>query len=445
MTTETPELTVEVEDTGPCSKKLKITVPQSRVEHEIEQTFKNVAKSVQFPGFRRGKAPRKMVEARLADRVLEDVKERLVQKVVEEAIGEQELQPIGDADLDYDGIKVARGADLEFEIGLDVRPVFELPELAALEVTKPGGDVTDEQVDERIEELRMERADVSDAGEEPLEEHGIARLSVTLKAGDDAIVEDEEIEWQHPSTLLGGMPIEGILEGLVGAKKDDERTFSAQLPDDFRDEAHRGAEAAVVVKVLGVDHVRAPAADQTFAESMDYDDLDEMREDLRKQLERQAEAAADRLLDDAIVNSLLDAVPFEVPPSLVKSESGRVLREHEMMLRQQGVPDEQVVQQVLAVREQAETRAKYEIRAGFVLDEIAKERKVFVTESEVHQEVASMASRYNGTVAEMQGYVERNNLDGALRSSLRKRKTLRELRDVVKLVDGGGQAASVEE
>lgn len=441
MSSESPQLVVEVSETGPCSKRLKITVPHSRVDHEIEQTFKNVAKSVQFPGFRRGKAPRKLVESRLGDRVLAEVKERLVQAVVDEAIDEQSLKPIGHAQLEYEKIELKQGADLAFEIGLDVRPEFDLPELASLEVVKPSNEVTEKDVADEVERLRQERAEVVDAGDEPLAENGIAKLAVTLSAGDNTIVDGEEIDWQHPSTLLGGMAVEGLLDALTGVTKGAKVELATKLPDDFRDEAQRGAAAKIVLDVKSVEHVKLPEVDAAFAEAMDYDDLDEMRAELTKQIARRKEAESDRALDDAVVDALIAAVPLDVPPSLVHAESGRVLRQYEMTLRRQGFPEEAVIQQVLAAKEQAETKVKRDLRAGFVLDRIAQERKVFVTENEVMAEVANMAAQYNRTPAEMQAYVERNNLDAPLRSSLRERKTLRDLRDVVNLVESASAPA----
>lgn len=444
MASESPQLTVEVEQTGPCSKLLKITVPSERVDREIESTFKNVSQAVQFPGFRRGKAPRKLVEARLGDRVLEEVKERLVQSAVDEAIDEQELKTIGHPRLEYDKIELAKGADLAFEIGLDVRPEFDLPTLEELEVARPTSEVSEEDVDEEIERQRMDRADVLDAGDEPLEELGILRMGVTLKVGDDLIVDDEEIEWQHPSTLLGGMTVDGLLDALTGAKKGDDVELTTTLPEDFRDERHRGAEAQIQLSVRGVEHVRPPEANDEFAQNMDYDDLAEMREELKKQLARRKQAEAERALDDAIVDALIIAVPFDVPPSLVAAESGRMLRQYEMQLRQQGLDEQMVVQQVLAAKEQAETRVTRDLRAGFILDKIATEKKVFVTENEVLQEIASMAAQYNRTPTEMHGYIERNNLEAPLRSTLRERKTLRELREIVQIRDGEATADAAE-
>lgn len=440
MPSDSPTLMVEVEEKGPCSRLLKITVPASRVDREIEQTFKNVMKAAQFPGFRPGKAPRRLVEARLGPRVLDDVKERLVETVVGEAIEEKGLEPVGGGRLDWEKVTVARGTDLIFDIELDVRPVFEVPELSGLVVKRPDLVISDEAVDRALEEARKEAAEIEDAGDAPLAEGGIAHLRVSLRSGDEVLLEDAEVDWQHPSKLLGGMPVDGLNDGLLGKKAGEEVEFTAILPEDYRDATHRGREATISVKVAAVSKVDMPALDDKFAESMDYDDLAEMRTEIRKQLERRAEAQADRLLDDAIVAALLDAVPFDVPPSLVSAEAGRMLRRYEMTLRQQGVPEESVVAQVLQAKEEAETRVTRDIRASFVLERIAKDRKVFVTETEVDQEIASMAANYNRSPDEMAAYVERNNLVGSLRSTLKERKTLRELRDVVKIEEAAAPA-----
>ena len=151
MSAEQPSLAVVIEDAGPCSKKVRITVPAERVDREIEDTYKNVQKAVAFKGFRPGKAPRKLVEARLGSRVLEDVRERLVQSVVEEAIREEKLETLGEAEADWSKIEVAKGSDLEFEVTIDVRPTFDVPDLSGVTVERPFLEVTDEMTDREIE------------------------------------------------------------------------------------------------------------------------------------------------------------------------------------------------------------------------------------------------------------------------------------------------------
>ena len=137
----------------------------------------------------------------------------------------------------------------------------------------------------------------------------------------------------------------------------------------------------------------------------------------------------------AVVDTLVNAVPFEVPPTMQASETDRMLQRYEARLRQEGVEEGEIPKLLSGARDEASGRVTHELRASFVLDRIATDRKVLVTESEVHQELANMAGRYNRTVAEMEEYMERQGLMGSMRSTLRERKTLRELRDVLTIVD----------
>lgn len=436
MSSEAPGLSVAVESAGPCTKVLSITVPPERVDKEIEDTFKNVLKHVQFPGFRTGKAPRRLVEAKLGERVLAEVKDRLVRTAADEAIKQEDIDPVGETQLDFEKIELAKGKELAFEVRLDVKPEFDLPDLGSVRVERPSLAVTDEHVDAEIERLRYEQASVADGEEgDTIGENDVAEIEVTLTCGDDKIVDAEPLQWSPPSNLLGGMKIEGFSDELTGKGADHEATFTVQLPDDFREETQRGKDAQVLVKITKIQKVTLPAVDDAFVEAMDYDDLDEMRGDLRKQLERRMEGEADRRLDDAMLDALRSATPFDVPPSLVQSEQVRVLRRFEMNLRQEGLPEEAIVERVLEAKEEAEVMVTRNLQSSFILERIAADRKVFVTENEVAQELMTMASRYNRTAAEMQEYVERNGLLQALRGSLKERKTLRELRDVLDIAD----------
>ena len=426
-------LDVQVDDKGPCSRTVHIRVPASRVDKEIEETFRNVERAVAFPGFRPGKAPRRLVEARLGDKVLAEVKERLVQAALDEAIDAKKLQPVGPGRLDGEKVNLARGSDLVFDVDLDVRPEFALPKLEELRVVKPRIEVTEADVDAEIERLREERATTADAGDEPLAEHGIATLHVEIRVGEETVLSADDVEWQHPSSILGGMLVEGLPETMLGKKKGEGATFHEKLPQDYRDEKWRGADAEIVLRIDGVQRVDFPALDEAFAKEMDYDTVDEMRAELRKELDRSRAARAEKALDDAIVDALLQAVPFDVPPSLLASEAQRVLGRYEVELRRQGIPEEQMGPQLAEARARAEERVRHDLRASFLLDRVASDRKVLATENEVRQEIAAMAARYNRTVPEMEDYMERNRLVGSVRAEIRERKTVRALREIVKI------------
>ncbi|MCE9634144.1 MAG: trigger factor [Planctomycetes bacterium] len=425
----------QIEETGPCSRLIKISVPQARVDAEIESTFRNVEKTVQFPGFRQGKAPRKLVEAKLGAKVLEEVKERLVQSAVDEVIDEKKLLAVGSPRIEWGKVELARGRDFAFDIGIDVRPTFELPNLAELSVTRPDLTVTEAHVDADVQRLREERATVRDGGDDGLREKGIVSLQVKVQVGEETIVEAADVEWQHGPDVLGGMQIDGLSAGLLGKRKGETSEFTQKLPDDFRDEAHRGQDAKIALTIQTLQHVDLPEADDAFAKDMDYDDVADMRAELRKKLERQAEGNRDAALDGAIVEALLQAVPFDVPPSLIASETERMLRRYEAQFRRQGIADADIEAQLRQLVGAAAERVKRDLRASFLLDKVAAERKVFVTESEIRQEIARMAQRYDRSLAQMEATLESQGILAALRSELREKKTVADLRGVVKVVE----------
>lgn len=435
MSSETHPVEAQIEETGPCSRLLKIKVPQPRVDAEIESTYRTVEKTFHLQGFRPGKAPRKLVEAKVGPQVLSEVRERLVQSAMDEVIDGNKLQAVGSPRMEWDKVVLARGQDFAFEIGIDVRPTFEVPNLAELKVTRPDLTVTDAQIDAEVMRLREERATVKDAGDEPVRELGIVTLGVKIRVGDDEVVDANEVEFQLGGDVLGGMQIDGLTAGLLGKKKGETAEFRQKLPDDFRDEAHRGKEAAIALVLEGVQHVDLPAVDDAFAKEMDYEGVEDMRAELRKKLERKAEDGKDAALDQAIVHALLAAVEFEVPPSLVAAETERMLRRYEAQFRRQGVPEGDIENQLRQLVGAAAQKVKQDLRASFLLDKIAVERKVFVTENEIRHEIARMAQRYDRTLAEMEATLEQQGVLPALRAELREKKTVADLRGVVQVVE----------
>lgn len=426
---------VEVEDIGPCSKKVSITVPAARVDREIEETFKNVMRSVTFPGFRQGKAPRKLVEAKLGDRVLSDVKERLVQTAVDEAIADNDLKPVGNAHAEWENIDLARNQDLAFDVTLDVRPEFDLPDLSEIVVERPTLEITDEHVDADIERLRRSHATVEDGGDDPLEENGHANLHIKLEVDGEVVIETGDIEWEHPDPSLGGMELDELPALALGKAKGDQFELQTTLPDNFFEEQHRGKEASITLTIESTRKVKLPEVTDEWVAEMDFDDVAELRDETRRRLERTLDDQKSRALDDAITAALLEAIPFDVPPSLVEQESQRMLARYQMQLHQDGVAEKEIVAALREAKAEAETRVKRDLRASFILDRVASDRKVFVTENEVQTEVARMASSYQANNEDMMAYLERQNMMPTLRGSLRERKTVRELHGVMKIVD----------
>jgi trigger factor len=227
---------------------------------------------------------------------------------------------------------------------------------------------------------------------------------------------------------------------MLGKKKGDLVELKEKLPQDFRDEKHRGQEASIALRVDAVQKVTYPVVDDAFAAEMDYDSVDEMKAELKKELEKRAAAEVERMTDGAVAEALLAAVPFDVPPSLVDAESEKMLRRYEMQLRQQGVGEENLPKLLEEAAGQAKSRVQHDLRLSFLLERISSERKILVTENEVRHEVAGIAQRYEQPAAEMEEYMERNKLLPALRAELRDRKTLAALRKVVKIEDAAPAA-----
>ena len=228
--------------------------------------------------------------------------------------------------------------------------------------------------------------------------------------------------------------------GLLGKKKGDSAEFEVPLPDNFRDENLRGKPAKVALTVESIQKVTLPELNDAFAAELDYDDVEELRDDIRKQLGRQVEVRLERALDERVVEALLEKVPFDLPPSLVRRETGRMLARYQTQMRQDGHPEEKIREELARAHAEAETRVKRDLRASFVLDKIATERKVFATENEVHQELARMAASYHRSVEEMEDQMLQNGLMSSLRASIRERKAIGELRKLVTLKESEAAA-----
>lgn len=382
-----------VEETDKHKVKLTVEVPPEEFGKDLDRAYRKIAQQVRIPGFRKGKVPRKIIDAQIGrDAVLGEFLEDAVPIYYRDAIREHELAPITDPDISLE--QVEEGKPFVFTATVEVRPRLRLEErdYKGLKVERPSVEVSDRDVDALVERLRDRFAELEPASH-PARRGDYAVIDLR------AFVHDEEIsEATRPDYLYevgSGEFVAKLDEELEGKRAGEILKFNAVLDERFGERA--GQEVAFQVLVKEVKGKKLPAADDEFAKTAsEFDTLAELRESLRTQLLANKERAADAAVRDRALETLVAAVEVDLPETLVDEETEHRVGHARERAEQAGLTLEQLLAaqgfDELQFRSDARAHAIRSIKSDLVLEAVARSEELQVSAEELAHEVEALAS-----------------------------------------------------
>jgi trigger factor len=357
---------------------LEVSVPVETVQQEEERTARRYASSVRLPGFRPGKAPTALVRKRFKDAIRQQVIETLIQEAYKEVLDREKLKIA--AQPHVHDLKFDEGQPFTFELHLEVRPDIQLARTQGFRVSRNQTIVTDENVNDQIEQMRDQRATWSPVTEKPIPGD---MVTVELASADDDGVMPEGKEYRL--VLGGGQAIAGIEELVMELQAGETTERPVRWPDDFPDEAQRGKTKQVRVKLSDVKRKSLPTLDDAFAREVgDFESLDALRGAVRTDLEDHARRDADAAVRQQLVDEIASANPFSVPPSWV----GQIIEGYYQAYK---IPEEERDRFATEFRPLAERQ----VRRDLIVDTIAEREGLSATEADVDDRVAEVAKRRN--------------------------------------------------
>ncbi|HZE98348.1 MAG TPA: trigger factor [Planctomycetota bacterium] len=411
----------EVKEVGPCKLQISIEVSADRVQEEIDHKYKDLNDSMALPGFRKGHAPRNVLERKFGKALLDDLKFELLSGSFEEVKEEKKLEPVGEPELEADKITLEEGKAFVYEMKIEVRPTFEIKTYEGLKVSKPAVAVEEKDIESVLKGFQESKAELIPA------EDNIAREGDQLTADFTLVVDGKDLDtgennavFLTPDIQFFGKELPEFYKAIVGKKVGDVAEAPVKLPDDFGDKAHAGKDAIIRATLKGVKNKKLPPVDVDFAKKhFDMDTVDELKADIRKRIEREKEAAGRAAMGEKLVEELVTANDFPMPEGLIKSGTEEALRRAQLDLAMKGVPEDQIAK----VMEQDKTNSRENmakaLKAHFILEHLAGKEKIFVTEDQVEERVGQMAAQYGKWPHEMKAYLEERGLLTQLRRSMR--------------------------
>ena len=382
----------------------KLTIDNDKFEAAINKAYNKNKGRFNIAGFRKGKAPRRIIENNYGKGVFyEDAIDIVFPEVYPSALDELQLAPIDRPSIDVEEISKDNGLVLVVQV--EVQPEFELGQYKGIEVAKVDYNVTDEEVDAKLNELQEKASRLVDSDKE-------------IENGDTA----------HNLVIGSGSFIPGFEDQLIGKKAGEEVDVNVTFPADYHAEELAGAPVVFKVKVNAVKVKELPELNDEFAQdTTEFETLAELKADLKAKAEEEAAAKAKSEERNAVVEAVVANTEVEVPETMVNAQIDSSIMELNYSLQYQGFSIEQLLEMtgksMQELRDERKEDAEKSVKASLVVDAIAKAENVEVSEEEVEAEVAKMAEAYNMTLPQIKEALKSNDLED-IKGQLRIRKTI---------------------
>lgn len=399
-----------VESTAKHTVKLTIEVPVDEFTKDLDRAYRSIANQVKIPGFRKGKVPKKIIDAQIGrDVVREEFLSSSVPAYFRDAVRGEDLAPISDPDIALE--QVEDDKPLIFTATVEIRPRLELAaeDYRGLKAERPDTSVTDREIDDWIERLRERFAELEPV-ERPARDGDFVTIDIRATVHDEEVAEVTRTDYLYfVSSVEFGPKLD---QELAGKRAGDILKFNDALPERFGEELG-GTEVSFQVLVKDVKARRLPDADDDFAKTAsELDTLDQLRDDLRERLGELKDREAHGVLRDRALQAMIDTVDVELPDSLIDEETEHRVAHAKERAERAGVTLEQVLEaqgwDEARLREDSRDHAIRAIKSDLVLEGIARAEHLEVTAEEIGTEIAVLAQTYGREPKDVAKALERS-------------------------------------
>jgi trigger factor len=417
-------MNVEVENLPNCIASLRIELPPDFVTKEWNEVVKGFRKVARIPGFRPGKAPQNVVEAKFRKEIQEELTKKLVSQMTREAIREKGLNVLSISDVD--AVEFTPERSMRFTATLITAPEFELPDYKGIQVKVPSGEVTDQEVERGLQNLRERHATFSDVEGRGLEMSDFAVIDYATTLDGRPLL---EVEPRAPKKLGGGADfwikleentfLKGFSERLLGMQSGQTRDFNLAVPNDypFAELANRALDFNVTLK--GIKSMQLPElTDELAAQVVAGFTLEKLKEGLKEQLGAEKESRLQTLKQNQIVNYLASHVECELPQSYVKDETRRIMSEIVQHNQMRGISEDVLRENQKDIISAASRNARDRLKANFILTRIAEKEGIEVKPQELRERVQILANQYRVKFEKMMSDLEEKRALGQVREEV---------------------------
>jgi trigger factor len=418
-------LEVKVEKRSTCERHITVSIPRADVVRYFDKEFTELMPEAHVPGFRPGRAPRKLVEARFRKDLLPKVRSQLLLDAIDQVSQDEDLSAISEPDLDPEAIEVPDDGPLVFEFDIEVRPQFDLPRWKGLTIEKPVREFTDADVDDTLQRILAQRGRLV-VYDGPAESGDYITTNLTFKYEDQILASaDEEVIRIRPVLSFRDGKIEDFDRLMAGVRAGETREGRAHLSYDAPNLALRGQSVTAIFKVLEVKKLETPEITPALLEELGgFSDVGDLRDAIRDQLGRQLEYEQHQRARAQITAALTEAANWDLPPALLQRQARRELQRAVLELQRSGFSEEEIRAHENMLRQNSMASTGQALKEHFILERIAEEEEIDAGEADYESEIRLIASQSGESPRRVRARLEKGGSMDVLRNQIIERKVI---------------------
>ena len=396
---------------------LTIEVPAEELDKGIKAACKSLANRVNIPGFRKGKAPRRILEMNIGkEAILDEAFDRVAQKAFDEALKQENLDPVDRPQVDI--VTLEEGKDVVFKATITPVPEVTLGEYKGLKVAKDAVEVKDEQVEEQVKNILNHHAKMVDA-EEGATVANDDFITLDFKGEVDGVAFAGGEGKDYPLQIGSHSFIDTFEDQLVGLKVGEEKDVNVTFPEEYHAKDLAGKAAVFHCKIISIKHKEMPELTDEFVKaSTSYESIEDMKAKLRENIEKNAQREADTKRRNEILKQATDNITVDIPEVMVENRVSNMIQELSVNLENQGMNLDAYLKyanmDMAKLREQYKESAAIAVKTDLMLDAVAKAEDIKVENADINAEIALLAATYGTTPQEVSKIIKKNHSIGNL-------------------------------
>jgi trigger factor len=421
-------LDVKIDSPSACERHVTVSIAKEDVDRYVKEAFNELMPKAELPGFRPGRAPRKLVESRFKEHVGDQVKGKLLMDSLSQLSDEQKFTAISEPDFDMASVQLPDDGPMVFEFDIEVRPEFDLPQWKGLTLDRPSHEYSEQEVDQRLAQL-LSRYGQLEQHEGPIEAGHFVTLTFRALDGERQLSQlTEETVQVKPTLSFVDAKLEGFDKLLIGKQVGETVTTKLKISPDSEAEALRGKEIELAMEIVNVEHRKLPDLTREFLDRIGgFEDESELKSEVRKEMNRQLKYFQQKRVREQITSQLTVTATWDLPHSLLKRQARRELERAVMELQRNGFTNEQIRAYANELQQNAMASTATALKEHFILERIAEDEKVEAEPDDYDQEIDLLADQADESPRRVRARLEKKGLMDTLRNQIIERKVIEKI------------------
>ena len=418
-------LDVTIDEPSACERHITVTVARPDIERYLDDAFGELVPKAEVPGFRIGRAPRKLVETRFKREIGDQVKGSILMDAMTQISEDYDFSAISEPDFDFDSITMPDDGDLTFEFNVEVRPEFEMPEWRNLKLDRQHHEYSTDEVEERTGELLQQYGTV-EAHDGQIEATDLVTLNITFSSDNKTLSTIENHTCPvRPTCVFRDGEIKDFDKFLTTCKKGDQKKTAATISENAENEQLRGQTVDVEIKVLEVQRTNLPQLTDDFLDELGgFSSTEDLHAVVREELERQLRYHQQQHLRKQITGLLTEAANWELPPALLKRQSNREMQRMILELQASGFSDNDIRNHTNRLQQDMMGRTETALKEHFILEKIAEDHSLEASAEDITMEIGMIAAQRNESPRRVRARLEKRGEMDALQNQVVERKAI---------------------